>query len=269
VRPQEPNAWDSLGLSHHAAGHYAEALDAYDRALALDPRFEVAVAHRANTLWALGRNREAIAQYERYIALAPSSSERQRGYSELFMIHRSLGDRAKAGIAARRLAEAGANPSWADPILALDRGDTKRARDLITLLDERGPSRGARGSTRFWYSLRSELALREGNAQQAIAHARAALRHASPAYVLETYEDLYADVLARTGDLRGAAAEYRRILTVNPSRARTRYKLARVLETIGKREEATEEHRRVLVLWKDADPDAPELRYASRAHRAR
>jgi tetratricopeptide (TPR) repeat protein len=217
-------------------------------------------------LWELGRNREAIAEYERYLTLAPSANERQRGYSELFLIYRSLGWYDNARIAGERFAET-TKASWVAPMLALDRGDTKRARDLLARLDQRASGRGARSSARFWYSLQSELALREGNAQQAIALARAAMSYATPTYALETYEDIYADVLARTGDFRGAVAEYRRILTVNPNRARTRHKLARALEAIGQHDEAMAEHRRVLAIWKSADRDAPEIRYASRAHR--
>jgi tetratricopeptide (TPR) repeat protein len=80
LAPEEPNSHDSLGLSYQWAGRYDLALGEYNRALALNPRFEVAAVHLANLYFQLGRYRQAIGQYQRYIHFAPSDLERARGY---------------------------------------------------------------------------------------------------------------------------------------------------------------------------------------------
>jgi tetratricopeptide (TPR) repeat protein len=78
------------------------------------------------------------------------------------------------------------------------------------------------------------------------------------------------DVLARaywkSGDLERAAAEYRKLMTIDPSN-RIRYlihplyhyRLGRVLEEKGDKTGAAGEYRKFLEYWKDADKTHPEL----------
>jgi tetratricopeptide (TPR) repeat protein len=84
------------------------------------------------------------------------------------------------------------------------------------------------------------------------------------------------DGLARAakarGDLPGAIAEYRRLLSHGPdakwvSMLEPRYvlELARLLEKTGDTANAKKEYGRLLTLWKNADPDLPELNEARRA----
>ncbi|MBI5300426.1 MAG: tetratricopeptide repeat protein [Deltaproteobacteria bacterium] len=49
-----------------------EALAAYDRAIAIDPNFASAHSNRGNALSELGRNKEALAAYDRAIAIDPN-----------------------------------------------------------------------------------------------------------------------------------------------------------------------------------------------------
>ena len=83
------------------------------------------------------------------------------------------------------------------------------------------------------------------------------------------------DVLARAywkkGDLEQAAAEYRKLLTIDPAnQARGwmsplyHYRLGRVLEEKGDRAGARAEYAKFLEGWKDADPSHPELADARR-----
>ena len=68
------------------------------------------------------------------------------------------------------------------------------------------------------------------------------------------------------GDLSGAIAEYRHLLTPDVRQKFTsvlepRYvlELARLLDEVGDTDAARIEYRRFLDLWKNADPDLPEL----------
>jgi tetratricopeptide (TPR) repeat protein/predicted Ser/Thr protein kinase len=59
--PAEANPWDSLGEGYLANGLPDKALDAYSRALAIEPRFEPSLLGRGLALAALGRYEEALA----------------------------------------------------------------------------------------------------------------------------------------------------------------------------------------------------------------
>jgi tetratricopeptide (TPR) repeat protein len=88
------------------------------------------------------------------------------------------------------------------------------------------------------------------------------------------------DVLARAyrkkGDLDRAAAEYRKLLTIDPANNLRcwmsplyHYRLGRVLEEKGDRAGARAEYARFLDGWKDADPSHPEIADARRRLAAR
>lgn len=65
------------GIEHRRAGRFAEARAAYDAALALDPAFAPAQLNLAVLLdLFLGEPVEAMAHYQRYLALAPVPDER-------------------------------------------------------------------------------------------------------------------------------------------------------------------------------------------------
>ena len=58
--PGEANAWDSLGEGYLANGMPDKALDAYSRALTIEPAFEASILGRGLALAALGRYGEAL-----------------------------------------------------------------------------------------------------------------------------------------------------------------------------------------------------------------
>jgi tetratricopeptide (TPR) repeat protein len=58
--PDEPNPWDSLGEGYLANAMPDKALDAYSRALAIEPTFEASILGRGLALAALGRYEEAL-----------------------------------------------------------------------------------------------------------------------------------------------------------------------------------------------------------------
>lgn len=60
-------AWSSLGYTLRRVGRYDEALAAYDRAIALEPRYAEAVEYRAEAYLQLGRLEDAKAEYLRLV----------------------------------------------------------------------------------------------------------------------------------------------------------------------------------------------------------
>jgi Flp pilus assembly protein TadD len=77
-------------------------------------------------------------------------------------------------------------------------------------------------------------------------------------------EDCLADAYLEMDWLDEAIAEYQRILRLNPNYPRAHSRLGLAYQLKGDREAARAETRRFLELWKEADPDAPQLLGAKR-----
>ncbi len=89
-----PEAADLLieGLALNANGNrFIEAIESYDRALAIDPDFAIAWQAKGVALHNLGRYDEAIACYDRALSLEPGNE----GIEELKEI--SIQDRKRSG----------------------------------------------------------------------------------------------------------------------------------------------------------------------------
>ena len=65
--------WVRRGNSHYDSGRHSHALEAYDRALQINPDYEIAWTYRGATLRALRRYEESLASYDRALQIDPSS----------------------------------------------------------------------------------------------------------------------------------------------------------------------------------------------------
>ena len=63
ARPDDPRAWVNLGLAHAGLGRVARAIDAYRKALGLQPAQSEAATYLGNALYRVGRRREAEAAW--------------------------------------------------------------------------------------------------------------------------------------------------------------------------------------------------------------
>ena len=71
----------TMGLSLIVAigGHADAALEAFDKALAIDPTYAPALLYRGQVLYEVKRDYPgAVQAWERFLALVPSGEERQR-----------------------------------------------------------------------------------------------------------------------------------------------------------------------------------------------
>ena len=93
------------------SGAPAEALESYDRALALEPGHVDTLNNRGNALLRLGRAAEALASYGQALALAPGSSEAANNRGNALV---ALADPAQA--LASFDAAAARDPANADPV---------------------------------------------------------------------------------------------------------------------------------------------------------
>lgn len=69
LAPDDPWLHYARGTALHTMGDYEQALEAYARALTLDPRHIKAAQWRGHTLALLGRHGEALEEYDRALAI--------------------------------------------------------------------------------------------------------------------------------------------------------------------------------------------------------
>jgi len=121
--------------------------------------------------------------------------------------------------------------------------------------------------------LRAELALAEDEPRMALAEAEKIVLWDFPGmssidivpYNVPFLVDVSARAYWKMGDLERAAAEYRRLMTVDADNRYRRlihplyhYRLGRILEEKGDKPGAAAEYRKFLECWKDADASLPE-----------
>ena len=74
LSPAQPVYLNQLGITYRQQGEFAKARDAYQRAIALDPRYGAAILN-LGILYDLylGDAAHALEQYNRYLALSPNA----------------------------------------------------------------------------------------------------------------------------------------------------------------------------------------------------
>ena len=102
--PEHPRPHVNLGMALAAKGQRDEAIRLYDRAEALDPRFQEAHHNRAVVLQAMGRHEEAIVDFREALRLAPRDALAHEAIA-LSLLHR--GEWAGAGEHLERAARIG------------------------------------------------------------------------------------------------------------------------------------------------------------------
>jgi tetratricopeptide (TPR) repeat protein/S1-C subfamily serine protease len=92
---KQPEAYAYLnrGRAKSALGNKKEAIADYDRALAINPKFAKAYSNRGSTKSDLGNNKEAIADYDRALAINPKFAE---AYYNRGTAKYGLGDKKEA-----------------------------------------------------------------------------------------------------------------------------------------------------------------------------
>jgi tetratricopeptide (TPR) repeat protein len=73
-QPADARAWNNLGLALKGLGRLDPAVDAFQRAVACAPAFDLAHSNLANVLVQLARHADARASYERALAIEPGNA---------------------------------------------------------------------------------------------------------------------------------------------------------------------------------------------------
>jgi tetratricopeptide (TPR) repeat protein len=81
--PRNVDAITHLGVILAIAGHHTDALEAFDRALAIDPNYVHALWDKAGTQEALQDHAGAVTTLERFVRLAPAGPDRDRAQERI------------------------------------------------------------------------------------------------------------------------------------------------------------------------------------------
>jgi len=261
LAPQDPNSHDSLGMSYQRAGNYDAATSEYSHSLSLDPEFEPAIVHLGDVAFEQGRYHEAVREYQRYVQIAHSNDARAIGYGDIATVYRALGDRPAAAKAAANEMKNSPNAVWNALLLAYEEKDPQKMGRFEEILLAHLPNR-ERGTppdlrTQLYY--RAHLDLKRGDLQLAIAEFKTALQHLPPSSAIDLHEDCLANAYLQSGMLNEAAAEYYRILQINPAYPLAQFNLGETYSRMGDQTRAKLAFAQFLHLWQSADPDLPEI----------
>jgi len=217
----------------------------------------------------MGQYREAENLYRRYIEIAPSESERARGWDCIALIYLKRRDLTSAEKAAGEVLKINKNEywTWFAFVAAAEKGDTARAKKLeeSVLAKTKNNDRGARATQRLDFFSRGYIALKKGQTDEAIDHFQEALKRKPPIWNIESREDALANAYLELGRFDEAITEYQRILQLNPNYPLARFHLAQAFERKGLNEEARTEYLNFLEIWKQADADIPEIIIAKKS----
>jgi predicted Zn-dependent protease len=98
--------------------------------------------------------------------------------------------------------------------------------------------------------------------EEAVALERELPPPLGPPRPIKPASELYGEILLELGRPREAAAEFEKALARWPNRSRSHLGLARAAAALGEKAGARRHAERLLVNWRRADPDLPELKEA-------
>ncbi len=264
LTPNDPNAWDSLGLFHQRLGQYEQAVNAYHRALALNPESRIAIIHLGNLYFQQGRYRAAIEQYQRHFQIARDDTQRARSFQYTAAVYLKQGDLPRAAAAIKEEVKYNPELLWNSLALALAHDDQTAVQKLsaAVFVPANYNYYNERGFLRSWNYQRGYVALKQGRAEEALNHFRAAVQQQPLDWSYDSYEDCLANAYLELGRVDEAISEYERILKINPNYPLAHYHLGQAYERKGDGGNARVAYQRFLQSWKEADADLAEIRAA-------
>ncbi|CAG0965394.1 partial protein O-GlcNAc transferase, partial [Rhodocyclaceae bacterium] len=245
LEPDYPEALSNLGLALQEAGQQEDAVAAYRQALERRPDFAEAHYNLGNALNALGRTDEAIASYRQALTLRPAYAEAGNNLGLVLQV-RGMTDEAIAVLREALRARPDFAAAWTNLGNAL-----QAAGDLGGAVDAHRVSlRLQPGSPDAHYNLAAALK-RQGQMDEAAAEYRRVLATA-PEHVATHYN--LGNLLREQGRLEEACTAYRAAIDLDPGHADAHMNLGLTLQRRGLPDEALTSYGRAL----EVRPDFPE-----------
>jgi tetratricopeptide (TPR) repeat protein len=230
-----PNSQNNLGIALVAAGRPAEAMEHFERALALNPDYAEAHDNLALALAGAGRYAEAIGHYQRALQLKPDYPD---ACANLGVALATSGRLPEAIAQFERALQLNPNFVQARNNLAVALASTGRTQAAIAEY-ERVLQQGGE-TAEVHYNLGNALAQAD-RWPEAASHYQRALALAPNN--LDARANLGV-AFAKEGRYAEAADQDQRALAINPSDPDTHYNLGLALQALGRSEEAASEFAR-------------------------
>jgi serine/threonine protein kinase/Tfp pilus assembly protein PilF len=155
-------------------------------------------------------------------------------------------------------------------LISIEAGSLDKAQKAATELKELVATGMNKKAIRYYHNLLGRLELKKGNYPEAIKLLKTALTYVPFQYSWGDDHAMFIEPLARTyyqsGDLTKSAEEYEELISLTVGRffcgdifAKGLYMLGRIAEQQGDKARASQNYRKFLDLWKDADPGLPEV----------
>jgi tetratricopeptide (TPR) repeat protein len=250
INPRHIKALNNRGAALSELERYEEAIADFDRAIALDRRYSDVYYNKANALMALKRRADALRNFELTLSLSPRHAG---AYANLVILFNELGEYAKAIECGRRALAL--DPDSPDVYLNLavaEQGRSQRPAALgwldVLLVRHPGSLLGlcARGSLLVVLD-RLDEARRDLTRAQGSAPRDAKERAA--------FEGASAELLLAEGRYEDGVAAYdRAIEPLGPSRENMMIARAAAMETFGKKDEALQALDQALELYPSSAP---------------
>ena len=129
--PKVIDAWFMLGNEYYRRREFAQAIAQYQRALALKPDYDLVVINMANAYRALGRDTEAMIGYRRFMELDPKNAQIRYEAAQILIDNGSIDEAQTQLEKALELEPKLAAARNALGVVALKRGDTAGAEKEI------------------------------------------------------------------------------------------------------------------------------------------
>ncbi|MGB5106706.1 MAG: tetratricopeptide repeat protein [Candidatus Zixiibacteriota bacterium] len=268
---EQANPHDSRGEILHAVGRYDEAIAEFRQAFNINPDFDFATLHTAQTYQALGQNRQTDYCFQVLFNQAPSEAKMLQYYNSWagLMIYREEYDSARTLLAMsisrdpnnEMFALADAYRLLGTMCYREQNLDSMRvvwnlAREVIKkTLAEKPQLSSLRGFQQYQRTMDATEADLEGRSEDALRLFSEAVNSATTPEEKLGYRVYYADVLRRSGQLDLAISELQKNLSINPNHGRTLARLADVYEAAGDLNAALAYRERAAEVWKNADPE--------------
>jgi tetratricopeptide (TPR) repeat protein len=260
MAPMEPDPLASYADILMRAGRYDEALDNYRKALTVKPDYWYAVREIGTVYMVKGRLREAEKQFEDAFRLLPANPTMEAGmlkYRGIVDIQRGRYDdaialfRASLAIDSTYLGVAGG--------LVTAMARAKRFAEGWEVVDSVRAELGRRDLTDspmmlMYHLMRSRLYTAEGKLDSAEEECRVAVEFSTPLSRGAIYAQ-WARIARAKRDSEGAIGAVENALSVNPNAPDALMTLALVYREKGDNQMAAEIGKRLLEMWREADPD--------------
>jgi len=227
VVAEDPNvidAWFMLGNEYYRRRQFARAIEQFTRALALKPDYDLVVINMANAYRALGRDREAMIGYRRFMELDPKNAQIRYEAAQILIDDGKLDEARRELTQALVLEPKLAAARNALGVLALRRGDLAGAeREIRAAIAEKPDVRLAH------YNL-ALLAEQQGDLVRAVAEYQKEIElHPNSYKAAFNLGRLYEG----RGDRPGQIAAFRQAIEMNPGFAEGHLFLAKVYLDVG------------------------------------